>query len=95
MKKMSTIQLIELMVNAQINQEPALRDISNSLNAEGLKKEIELDSIDASTISRRLRSLATKELKSLFKKMVLYFGSKNGFANVEKQLGTLYLIGGC
>jgi hypothetical protein len=89
---MSTIQLIELMVNAQINQEPALRDISNSLNAEGLKKEIELDSIDASTISRRLRSLATKELKSLFKKMVLYFGSKNGFANVEKQLGTLYLI---
>jgi hypothetical protein len=92
MKKMSTIQLIELMVNAQINQETALRDISNSLNDEGLKKEIELDSIDASTISRRLRSLATKELKSLFKKMVLHFGSKNGFANVERQLGTLYLI---
>jgi hypothetical protein len=67
MKKMSTIQFIELMVNAQINQEPALRDISNSLNDEGLKKEIELDSIDASTVSRRLRGLATKDLKSLFK----------------------------
>jgi hypothetical protein len=92
MKKMSTIQFIELMVNAQINQEPALRDISNSLNDEGLKKEIELDSIDASTVSRRLRGLATKDLKSLFKNLVIHFGRKNGFANLEKQLGSLYLI---
>jgi hypothetical protein len=92
MKKMSTIQLIELMVNAQVNQEPALRDIAGSLNDEGLKREIELDSIDASTVSRRLRGLATKELKSLFKNLVIHFGVKDGFANLEKQLGSLYLI---
>jgi len=91
MKKMTTLQFIELMVNTQINQEPALRDISNSLNNKDLKTEIELDSIHASTVSRRLRSLTTEVLRSLFKSLVIHFGRKNGFS-IEKQLGTLYLI---
>jgi hypothetical protein len=92
MKKMTTLQFIELMVNAQINQEPALRDISNSLNNEDLKKEIELASIDASTVSRRLKGLAIEVLKALFKSLVIHFGRKNGFANIEQQLGRIYLI---
>jgi hypothetical protein len=92
MKKMTTLQFIELMVNAQLNQEPALRDISNSLNNEDLKIEIELDSIDASTVSRRLRGLSTEVLRALFKSLIIHFGRKNGFTNIERQLGCLYLI---
>ena len=92
MKKMSTLQLIELMTNAQLTQAPALRDISNSLNNEDLSQEMELDSIAASTISRRLRWLRTEVLQMLFKSLVTHFGRKNGFANIEKQLGHIYLI---
>jgi IS4 transposase len=92
MKKMNTLQFIELMTNAQLNQEPALRDIAGSLNNEDLSREINLDSIAASTISRRLRWLHTEVLQVLFKSLVSHFGSKNGFANIEKQLGHIYLI---
>jgi IS4 transposase len=92
MKKMSTLQLIELMTNAQLTQAPALRNISNSLNNDDLSQEIELDSIAASTISRRLRWLRTEVLQMLFKSLVTHFGRKNGFANIEKQLGHIYLI---
>jgi hypothetical protein len=92
MKKMSTLQLIELLTNAQLTQAPALRDISNSLNNEDLSQEMELDSIAASTISRRLRWLRTEVLQMLFKSLVTHFGRKNGFANIEKQLGHIYLI---
>jgi hypothetical protein len=92
MKKMSTLQLIEFMTNAQLTQAPALRDISNSLNNDDLSQEIELDSIAASTISRRLRGLRTEVLQLLFKSLGTHFGRKNGFANIEKQLGRIYLI---
>ena len=92
MKKMSTMQLVELMVSAQVNQEPALRDISNSLNNEDLKSEIELDSIHASSISRRLRVLRTEIMQMLFKSLVTHFGLKNGFDNIDKELGHIYLI---
>ncbi len=92
MKKMTTLQLIELMTNAQLMQEPALRDIAGSLNNEDLKQEIGLDSIAASSISRRLRGLRTEVLQMLFKSLVAHFGRKNGFANIERQLGHIYLI---
>jgi hypothetical protein len=92
MKKMTTRQFIELMTTAQMNKEPALRDISNSLNSEDLKQEINLESISASQISRRLRNLSTEILKMLFKSLVTHFGCKNGFANIQKGLGSIYMI---
>jgi hypothetical protein len=89
---MTTRQFIELMTTAQMNKETALRDISNSLNSEDLKQEINLESISASQISRRLRNLSTEILKMLFKSLVTHFGCKNGFANIQKGLGSIYMI---
>lgn len=40
MKEMTTLQFIEPMTNAQLEQEPALRDIVGSLNNDGLGQEI-------------------------------------------------------
>ena len=62
------------------------------MESEDLKKEIKLDSITASSISRRLRELRTEVLQMLFASLVTHFGKKNGFANIEKQLGHIYLI---
>ena len=92
MKKMNTLQFIELMINAQMNQEPALRDIAGSLSRDDLGKEIDLGSISASTVSRRLRDLGTEVLQMLFAGLVTRFGCKTGFANIEKSLGNIYMI---
>jgi hypothetical protein len=54
-KKLKTIQLIELIAYAQLNQQQGLRDISNSCNNDEFSQEIQLESISASQISRRLR----------------------------------------
>jgi IS4 transposase len=91
-KKMTTLQFIELMTTAQMNKEPALRDISNSLSKEELSMEINLPSISASQLSRRLRDLRTEILQMLFKSLVTHFGCKNGFANIQKNLGNIYMI---
>lgn len=91
-KKMTTLQFIELMMTAQLNKESSLRDISSSLNNEALKQEINLNSISASQISRRMRNLCTELLQRLFKSLVTHFGCKNGLNNVKKNLGNIYLI---
>ncbi len=39
-KKMSTEQFVKLMVTSQINGEPSLRDISNSLTNEDLSNRL-------------------------------------------------------
>ena len=91
-KKMTTLQFIELMMTAQLNKESSLRDISSSLSNEALKQEINLDSISASQISRRLRNLCTELLQRMFKSLVTYFGCKNGLNSIKKNLGNIYLI---
>jgi hypothetical protein len=91
-KKMSTEQFIELMITSQMNREPALRDISNSLNNEGLGKELELKSISASQISRRHRELSTEILRMLFKSLIAEFATKGGFDGIRKSLGNIYMI---
>jgi len=91
-KKMTTLQFIELMMTAQLNKESSLRDISSSLSNEALKKEINLDSISASQISRRMRNLCTELLQRLFKSLVTHFGCRNGLNSIKKNLGNIYLI---
>jgi hypothetical protein len=66
-KKLKTPQLIKLLVYAQLQQQKSLRDISNTLNNDKFSKTIELDSISASQISRRLRTLPPKLLHILLK----------------------------
>ncbi|MEL7566831.1 MAG: hypothetical protein AAGU27_18390 [Dehalobacterium sp.] len=56
-KKLKTIQLIELIANAQLNQQQRLRDISNSCNNDEFSQEIQLEPISVSQLSRRLREM--------------------------------------
>ncbi|WP_422449292.1 DUF4372 domain-containing protein, partial [Thermoanaerobacterium sp. DL9XJH110] len=59
-KKLTTLKFIQLMVHAQLEQQQGLRDISNALNDDKFSENIELDSISASQISRKLRSTDPK-----------------------------------
>ncbi len=91
-KKMTTLQFIELMMTAQMNKEPALRDISNSLNNEDLSSELGLLSISASQVSRRQRELSTIILQMLFADLLAEFARKRGFNSIKKVLGNIYMI---
>jgi hypothetical protein len=91
-KKLKTIQLIELIALAQLQQQRGLRDIGNSLNNEELSKAINLESISASQISRRLKNLSSQAIQALFKAVSLDAGKKMGFVAVRKALGRINLI---
>jgi len=91
-KKLTTVQLIELIVNAQLNQQRGLRDISNSLNNDEFSQAININSISAAQLSRRLRELPTAVVQKLFKATIFQVGQKLGFNSLNHQLGRLYLI---
>jgi len=70
-KKLSTEQLVTLIIHAQLEQYDGLRDISNSLNDDKFSQAINLDSFSASQISRRLRDLSPEVVQLLFKKCII------------------------
>jgi hypothetical protein len=86
-KKLKTIQLIELIANAQLNQQQGLRDISNSCNNDEFSQEIQLESISASQLSRRLREMKPGIVQELFKKVIAQIGVKLGSRNLEQGSG--------
>ncbi|HOV80444.1 MAG TPA: IS4 family transposase [Bacillota bacterium] len=91
-KKLRTTQLLELIALAQLEQQRGLRDIGNSLNNEELSKAINLKSISASQISRRLKNLSSQAIQALFKAVSFDAGKKMGFDAVRKALGRINLI---
>jgi len=91
-KKLKTIQLIELIANAQLNQQQGLRDISNSCNNDEFSQEIQLESISASQLSRRLREMKPGIVQELFKKVIAQIGVKLGSRNLERGSGNFYII---
>lgn len=91
-RKMSTEQFVKLMITSQINREDSLRDISGSLANDDLSKEIELDSISASTISRRHRELDRDIMHKLFRSLLTEFAQKGGLGSIEKAIGNIYMI---
>ncbi|KYH31069.1 hypothetical protein MOMUL_26000 [Moorella mulderi DSM 14980] len=54
-KKLTTLQLVELITFAQLEQLDGLRDISNSFHDPKFSRAINLESFSFSQISRRLR----------------------------------------
>lgn len=56
-KKLNSLQLVELIAFAQLEQLNGLRDISNSFNDPQFSRAINLESISFSQIARRLRDL--------------------------------------
>jgi hypothetical protein len=91
-KKLSTQQLIELVIHAQLQQYNGLRDISNSLNNDEFSQAVHLDSISASQISRRLRDLPPEVVQLLFKSNIFEIGKEIGFDAITRRIGRLHLI---
>lgn len=91
-KKLKTIQLFELLVYAEMAQYRSLDEISKSLDNDELSKAIHLDSISASTISRRLRELPLEVTQILFNSITSKVSREVGVNRIRQTLGRLYLI---
>jgi hypothetical protein len=91
-KKLTTQQLIQILVYAQLEQHRGLRDISNSLNDDDFSQFLNLSPISASQISHRLRILPSKVPQILFKQVTLLAGQQIGFNRVRRELGQINLI---
>lgn len=91
-KKLKVDKLLALIVLAQLRQYKGLREISSCLDDEGISKEVGLKSIHASTISRRLASLPTEALETLFMGLKTRCIAKVGLTATESLLKRLHLI---
>ncbi len=60
LKKLSTVELIELLANSQINQKNSLKDISNDFNNDESTEVFDNQSISASQISPKIKRSASR-----------------------------------
>ena len=91
-KKLTTVQLIQLIAYAQIQQQDCLREISNNFHSPDFQTNIGLESISFSQISRRLRDLHPETVKFLFGHALQELIIRVGIKNATKELGRLHLI---
>jgi len=91
-KKLKTVQLVQLVMNAEMQQYTSLDEISNSLNEDAFAKAIHLESISTSQISRRFREMSTDVAGIIHKSVVQTLGLKQGYTALRQSLGRLYLI---
>ena len=91
-KKLKTVQLVQLVMNAEMQHYGSLDEISNSLNEDEFAKAIHLDSISTSQISRRFRDMSTDVADIIHKSVVHKLGLEVGFKALRQSLGRLYLI---
>jgi hypothetical protein len=92
-KKLLTGQAIILLIEAQLQQRDSLENISENLKAKKkLQEYIQLDSIHASTIHRKLERLPTDYLKGLYKELTTKIGSKYASKLGLPNLGVLGII---
>ncbi len=92
LKKLSTIELLELLANSQINQRTSLKDISNEFNNDEFSKAFDTQSFSASQISRRLRDLPVEITAYLFKNITMQLGRELGHDTIRKELGRLLIL---
>jgi len=91
-KKLTFDKLLALIAIAQLRQYKGLREISSCLNDEEISKALNLDSIHASTISRRLASVPPEALDTFFLRLKNECIAKIGLNATEALLGRLHLI---
>jgi hypothetical protein len=91
-KKLTLDKLLALIALAQLRQYKGLREISSCLNDEEISTALNLDSIHASTISRRLASVPTEILETFFLRLRNECIAKIGLNATEALLGRLHLI---
>jgi len=91
-KKLRTLQLVQLVMNAEMQHYGSLKEISNSLNNDEYAKAIHLESISTSQISRRFRDMSTEVADIIHKSVVQKLALEVGFKALRQSLGRLYLI---
>lgn len=92
-KKLGTTQFIQLFVFAQVKQIGTLTDISLELEAnEGLQKEIDLESISTSQLSRKLRDVPTQFTDFVFRQCVEQISRQFGPKRMNEKLGRIHLV---
>ena len=91
-KKLTTLQLLQVIICAQLNQEQSLRGISNRFNDDRFSKEIGIDSFSASQLSRRLRDLPTNIVQSLFMDIMSKAMKLLGINTVNRELRAIRII---
>jgi len=91
-KKLTTYQLLQVLICAQLNQEQSLREISNNFNDDRFSREIGLDSFSAAQLSRRLRDLPTSIVQSLFRETMDEAVKTLGVNKVNRELGAIRII---
>jgi len=91
-KKLTTIQLLQVLICAQLKQEQGLRKISNSFNDDRFSKKIGVDSFSAAQLSRRLRDLPTNIVQLLFTEIMSEAVKLLGVNKVNRKLGAIRII---
>ncbi len=91
-KKLHSYQVIELLMLAQIQQYRSLDEISKSLSNVKLSKAIELESISASQLSRRIQTLPANVVEQLLAELVNNVRNKTSIDSIRQQIGRLNLI---
>jgi hypothetical protein len=91
-KKLHSHQLTQLLMLAQLQQQRGLDEISKSLVDKKLSHALDLESISASQLSRRIQTLPTNIADLLLTELVSRIGSKTSIDTVRQQIGRLNLI---
>jgi len=92
-KKFHTAQFAKLFVFAQVKQIESLTDISMTLSAnEALQKELDLESISASQLSRKLRDVPPSFMEFIFRQCVQQISRQAGMKRANERLGQIHLV---
>ena len=92
LKKLNTLQFIQMMACSQLEQHKSLREISSKFNDERFSQAINVKSFSSSQVSRRLRSLPLEATQLLLKNLIRETGKKIGFSKISSKLGRIHLI---
>ncbi|NLI91484.1 MAG: IS4 family transposase [Peptococcaceae bacterium] len=91
-KKLFAPKLIQLIMLAHLEQKKSLQEISFSLSNEHLSQSLQLESISASQLSRRLQDLPTNIADQLLGEHVRQVGINTSMEAVRQTIGRLNLI---
>jgi IS4 transposase len=92
-KKLGVVPFIKLVIFAQVNQISSLADISLELEAsEILQKELSLNSISASQLSRKLRETPSTFLDFVFRQCVAKIHRDVGAKRANERLRRINLV---
>jgi len=91
-KKLFAPKLIQLIMLAHLEQMKSLQEISFSLSNQHLSQSLQLESISASQLSRRLPELPTNVVDELLAEHVRQVGINTSMEAVRQTIGRLNLI---